>query len=64
MYQPKQRGDVGRMRFNDTHVIVALSKNFRAATRPRWCALLERFPDGMVTEDDLATLNARAITAG
>ena len=52
------------MRFNDTHVIVALSKNFRAATRPRWCALLERFPDGMVTEDDLATLNARAITAG
>ena len=52
------------MWFNDMHVIVALSKNFRAATRPRWCALLERFPDGMVTEDDLATLNARAITAG
>jgi len=52
------------MWFNDTHVIVALSKNFRAATRPRWCALLDRFRDGTVTEDDLATVNARAVTAG
>ena len=54
----------GHMWFNDTHVIVALTKNFRAATRPRWCALLDRFRDGTVTEEDLATVNARAITAG
>jgi len=65
IYDPKQRGDLaqaGHMWFSDTHVIVALRKNFRAATRPRWCALLDRFRDGNVTEADLATVNARAVT--
>ena len=52
------------MWFNDTHVIVALRKNFRAVTRPRWCALLDRFRDGTVTEADMATVNARAVTKG